>query len=75
MMAFSCLGLINMHTPISEISPLTGAVTQPGNIANGTDVPWWPIPEQQPLAQTQQQRQLLCGREMEALFLNIFLIK
>jgi len=73
-MAFACLGLINMHTPISEIWPSTGTVTQPGNGANGTDVPGWPIPEQQPLTQTQQQRQLLCGREMEALFLNIFLI-
>lgn len=75
MMAFACLRLINMHTPIAEISPLTGAVTQPGSIANGTDVLGCPIPEQQPLAQTQQQRQLLCGRKMEVLFLNIFLIK
>lgn len=75
MMAFACLGLINMHTPISEVLPSTGVVTQPGNTANGTDVLGWPIPKQQPLAQTQQQRQLLCGREMEALFLNIFLIK
>lgn len=74
MMALACLGLINMHTPISELLPRPGAVTQPGSAANGTDVPGWPIPEQQPLAQTQQQRQLLCGREMGALFLNIFLI-